>query len=96
MSTNNWKVVPHREVRKKDEPLLERAGLHENYMAVIETLKQNPYSREHNQELLHPHSRNIYSMHINDQHRCVYTIDKEKRLVKIWSAWSHYEKRMPK
>lgn len=95
MTTPPWKVIPHRDVLRKDIPLLKNAGLYDNFIEIVDTLKINPYSREHNQESLQPHNRHIYSMRINIQHRCVYTIDKKGHLVKIWSAWSHYEKRLP-
>lgn len=96
MTGPNWRVIPHRDVKRKDEDLLKKANLYENYMAVIATLKVNPYSREHSQESLRPKSKRIYSMRINAQHRVVYSIDKKTKLVKIWSAWSHYENRIPK
>ncbi|MFT8606641.1 hypothetical protein [Liquorilactobacillus ghanensis] len=32
-----------------------------------------------------------YSHRINGQHRVVYTIDKESKLVEIYSCWAHYE-----
>ncbi|WP_063558329.1 Txe/YoeB family addiction module toxin [Lacticaseibacillus paracasei] len=96
MTVTAWQVIPHRDVKQKDVPLLQKAGLFTDYMQVIETLKENPYSRAHNQEILQPKSKRIYSMRINGQHRVVYTIDKKKHLVKVWSAWSHYERRKPK
>jgi Txe/YoeB family toxin of toxin-antitoxin system len=96
LSTEEWIVIPHRDVKRKDEVLLKNAGLYANFMAVVQTLKANPYSRNHRQETLNPKSKRIYSMRISAQHRCVYTIDKANHVVKIWSAWSHYENRMPK
>jgi Txe/YoeB family toxin of Txe-Axe toxin-antitoxin module len=65
LTTVHWKVIPHRDVKRKDVPLLENAGLYNNYMAVINTLKQNPYSHEYSQEVLNPRSKRIYSMRIN-------------------------------
>ena len=53
------------------------------------------YSNEFACEALTPKSKKIYSMRINSQHRVVYTIDKVQHEVKIWSAWSHYQKNIP-
>lgn len=79
----------------KDVPLLKTANLYDSFMEIINTLKINPYRRDHNQEILNPKSRHIYSKRINVQHRVIYTIDKVNHIVKIWSAWSHYENRTP-
>ncbi|MFD1431131.1 type II toxin-antitoxin system YoeB family toxin [Lacticaseibacillus yichunensis] len=72
-----WKVVPYRDVKRKEEDLLKRAGLFERYLEVINTLKENPFSSDHQRELLTPHAKQIYSMRINAQHRVVYTVDKK-------------------
>ena len=91
----DWIVIPHREVKKVDIPMLERAGLKEDLDEIVAILKKNPYSRSRNMELLKPKNKQIYSMRFNVQHRVVYTIHKEEKVVKIWSAWSHYQQRMP-
>ena len=92
----DWTVIPHRSVKKEDIPKLERIGLKSDFDEVIEILKKNPYSRERSMELMRPKNKQIYSMRINIQHRVVYTIHKEEKIVKIWSAWSHYQQRMPR
>lgn len=94
-NTNEYIVIPHREVKKKDELLLEKANLFNKYMEIIKCLKDNPYSSQHNREILQPKSKKIYSMRINNQHSVIYTIDKKSKVVKVWSAWTHYENRKP-
>ena len=93
---NKWRVSAHREVIKKDMPLLKQANLKDIFDEIVENLKINPYKEYRNFEKLHPYNRYIYSLRINGQHRVVFTIDKKQRRVKIWSSWSHYESRMPK
>lgn len=93
---NKWRVSAHREVIKKDMPLLKQANLKDIFDEIVENLKINPYKEYRNFEKLHPYNRYIYSLRINGQHRVVFTIDKRQRRVKIWSAWSHYKSRMPK
>lgn len=90
-----WDVIAHKDVKKKHVPLLEQAGLLEDYREIIKILKENPYQRVRNNELLQPRHKKIRSMRINGQHRVVFTINKEDKLVTIWAAWSHYEKGMP-
>lgn len=91
----SWKVVAHKEVRKKHVPLLEQAGLLEDYKDIVNILKENPYQRVRNNELLQPRQKKIRSMRINGQHSVVFTVDKTEKVVTIWAAWSHYEKGMP-
>ena len=92
----DWAVIPHRSVKKEDIPKLERVGLKGDFDEVVGILKKNPYSRERSMELMQPKNKQIYSMRINIQHRVVYTIHKEDKIVKIWSAWSHYQQRIPR
>ena len=90
---SEWTIIPHREVKKKDIPLLEKAGLRTDFDEIVAILKKNPYEKVRSMELLQPRAKKIYYMRINIQHRVVYTIDKKERVVKLWSAWSHYERR---
>ena len=82
--------------KKIDISLLERSVLKDDFDEIVKALKEKPYQRIRNMELLQPRNKQIYSMRINVKHRVVYTIDKENRVVKIWSAWTHYQQRMPK
>ncbi len=92
----HWKVLVHREVKKKQIPLLEQAGLKVDYEEIIKILKLNPFSNERSREEMSPKQKELYSVRINGRHRVVYTVDKETKTVKLWSAWSHYEKNIPK
>ena len=91
-----WTVIPHRDVKKVDIPKLEKTELKQDFDEIVAILKKNPYSRARNMELMKPKNKQIYSMRINIQHRVVYTIHKQDKIVKIWSAWSHYQNRTPK
>jgi len=83
-----WIILPHREVKKNDIPLLEQLGLKSDFDEIVDILKKNPYQQVRNMEVLQPRQKKIYSMRINLQHRVVYTVDKENKIVKIWSAWT--------
>lgn len=90
-----WKVRAHRDVMKKDLPLLEQNQLKDDFDDIVTSLKKNPYNSFRHFEKLNPHHLEIYSLQLNHQHRVVFTIQKKEKIVKIWSAWSHYENRMP-
>jgi len=90
-----WTVIPHKDVKKADITKLEKVGLKQDFDEIVAILKKNPYSRERNMELMKPKNKHIYSMRINIQHRVVYTVHKQDKIVKIWSAWSHYRQRIP-
>ena len=91
-----WTLIPHKDVKKSDIPKLEKAGLKQDFDEIVTILKKNPFSRERNMELMKPKNKQIYSMRINIQHRVVYTVHKQDKVVKIWSAWSHYQNRTSK
>ncbi len=95
---SEWIVIPHRLVKKEDIPKLESARLKQDFDEIVSVLKNNPFNRKRNMEHLNPKNRSLYSMRINIQHRVVYTIDKRKKIVKIWPAWSHCDNktRLPK
>ena len=93
---SEWQVKVHKDVLKKQIPLLRSVGLISDYEDIIDILKKNPYENIRSREKLNPRNKQIFSMRIKSKHRVVYTIEKEKRLVKVWSAWSHYEKGIPK
>jgi Txe/YoeB family toxin of toxin-antitoxin system len=92
---SKWKVLVHRGVTKHDIPLLQQSNLQADFDEIVCSLKINPYRSFRNFEKLNPHRLNIFSIRINAKHSVVYTINKDQHIVKIWSAWSHYEQRMP-
>lgn len=76
----------------KDLPKLTEAGLQKKTKALIELLKINPFQTPPCYEKLIGDLKGLYSRRINIKHRLVYMIDEENKIVKIVSAWSHYEK----
>ena len=92
----NWRVVAHKDIKKKHVPLLKRAGLIDDFEDIIKILKNTPYEQVRNNRVLQPKEKKMYSMRINGQHRVVYTIDKKAKQVTLWSAWLHFEIGMPR
>lgn len=72
----------------KDAKKLRSANLASNVNRLIEILKENPYQPPY--EKLSGNLKGYYSRRINIQHRLVYSIDEEDRVIKVVSVWSHY------
>ena len=75
----------------KDFPKLSSAGLERKVKALIELLKKNPFQNPPSYEKLVGDMDGLYSRRINIKHRLVYQVYKENRIIKIVSAWSHYD-----
>ena len=85
-----YKVVAAKQALK-DFPNLTAAGLDRKAKALIELLKENPWQNPPAYEKLTGDLEGLYSRRINIKHRLVYQVDEEQQVVKILSAWSHYE-----
>lgn len=58
---------------------------------LIEIIKNNPYQVPPAYEKLTGDMSEYYSRRINIQHRLVYQVLEEEKIVKVLSIWSHYE-----
>ena len=72
----------------KDAKKLRYANLADNVNQLIEVLKHNSYQPP--VKKLSGNLQGYYSRRINIQHRLVYSIDEENKIVKVVSIWSHY------
>lgn len=75
----------------KDIPKIEQAGLKANVQKLLDILKNNPYQNPPPYEKLKGDLKGSYSRRINIQHRLVYQVFEEEKIVKITSMWTHYE-----
>ncbi|MEL6439376.1 MAG: Txe/YoeB family addiction module toxin [Cyanobacteria bacterium J06621_8] len=66
---------------------LRSASLANNVNQLVEILKQNPYQPPAKKLL--GNLQGYYSRRINIQHRLVYAIDEENKIVTVVSVWSH-------
>lgn len=76
---------------KKDLKKIKHSKFRKSFESIYETLKKDPYEKSQSFEKLQPFEKNRYSRRINHQHRVIYKVDEENKIVKIYSAWSHYE-----
>ena len=74
----------------KDAKKLSISNLSEKAKILIEILKKNPFENPPPYEKLVGNLTGIYSRRINIQHRLVYEVREEDKIVRIHRMWSHY------
>ena len=77
--------------QKDKEKIKQYPALKRNVQNLIELLKINPFQNPPPYEKLVGNLSDCYSRRINVQHRLVYTVDDENKIVKIISMWTHYD-----
>jgi Txe/YoeB family toxin of toxin-antitoxin system len=75
----------------KDTQKIAQAGLKPKVEKILEILKENPFQSPPFYERLVGNLNGFYSRRINIQHRLVYEVFEEKKIVRILRMWSHYE-----
>lgn len=75
----------------KDIPKLKAAHLDTKAKALIDVIRANPYQTPPSYEKLVGDLQGLYSRRINLQHRLVYHVLEDEKIVKIISLWTHYE-----
>lgn len=86
-----YKIIYTKQV-VKDIPKLKSSNLDKKTLAIIEILKRNPFQSPPPYEKLMGNLQELYSRRINIQHRLVYQVFQEEKIVKVVSLWTHYEK----
>lgn len=85
-----WQLVFTRDARK-DSLKLAAAGLKPKAEALLRILENDPWQNPPRYEKLVGDLAGAYSRRINIQHRLVYEVLKDQRVVKVLRLWSHYE-----
>ena len=75
----------------KDAKKINQSGLKEKTKTLLDIIKNNPYQTPPRYEKLIGDLQKAYSRRINIQHRLVYEIFDDVRIVKIIRMWTHYE-----
>ena len=88
---NNMYTIVYRKQVIKDIPKLKAIGLDDKTKNLIDIIKENPYQTPPPYEKLLGDLQGAYSRRINIQHRLVYQILEEEKIIKIISIWSHYD-----
>ncbi|MCP3874452.1 MAG: Txe/YoeB family addiction module toxin [Desulfobacteraceae bacterium] len=85
-----WQIVYTKQAQK-DAKKLGSSGLKKKALSLIDILKANPYQVPPPYEKLIGDLMGAYSRRINIQHRIVYQVLRERKVVKILRMWTHYE-----
>jgi Txe/YoeB family toxin of toxin-antitoxin system len=75
----------------KDAKKLSAANLDKKARELIEILKKDPFQNPPPYKKLVGNLSGSYSRRINIQHRLVYEVREEERVVRVSRMWSHYE-----
>ena len=86
----NWTLVYTKQAQK-DAKKLSAAGLRPNAERLLAVLSENPFQNPPPYEALVGNLQGALSRRINIQHRLVYQVLKDERVVKVLRMWTHYE-----
>lgn len=85
-----WKMVFTSQAQK-DAKKIQSSGLKPKVPKPLDILKADPFQTPPPLEKLVGDLSGAYSRRINIQHRLVYQVLEEKKIVKIIRMWTHYE-----
>ena len=85
-----WELVYTKQAQK-DAKKLSNSGLKNKAQKVLDIVKVNPYQNPPPYEKLIGDLSGAYSRRINIQHRVVYQVCEEEKIIKIIRLWTHYE-----
>ena len=85
-----WRLL-FTKAAQKDAKKLAAAGLKPKAEALLEVLARDPYQTPPPFEKLVGDLSGAYSRRITIQHRLVYQILEDERIVKVLRMWTHYE-----
>lgn len=69
---------------------MKAVNLQKKFDELISIIKNNPYQTPPPYKKLV--GKDYYSRRLNIQHRLVYDVNEEDRIIVILSVWSHYER----
>jgi Txe/YoeB family toxin of toxin-antitoxin system len=85
-----WRVVYSKQARK-DAKKLSSSNLRPKAEELLQILREDPWRTPPPYERLLGDLKGAYSRRVNIQHRLVYQVLEEERVVKVLRMWTHYE-----
>ncbi len=76
---------------QKDAKKLAASGLKKKALQLINIIKDDPYKYPPDFEYLKGNMKGLISRRINKQHRLVYEVIEEAKIIKVYRMWTHYE-----
>jgi Txe/YoeB family toxin of toxin-antitoxin system len=86
----SWEIVYTKQAQK-DAKKLASAGLKNKALNLLGILKENQYQNPPPYEKLVGDLSGAYSRRINIQHRLVYQVYENEKVIKVIRLWTHYE-----
>ena len=86
----SWEIVYARHAQKDAQKLV-ACGLKGKTQELLAIIKENPFQNPPPYEKLVGDLSGAYSRRINIQHRLVYEVFQEQKIIKVLRMWSHYE-----
>jgi len=86
---SGWLIVYSKQAQK-DAKLLAASGLKARAQALLDVIAEDPFARPPRFEKLVGDLAGCYSRRINIQHRLVYEVLAEDRVVHVLRMWTHY------
>ncbi|MGI0482479.1 Txe/YoeB family addiction module toxin [Geminocystis sp. CENA526] len=72
-----------------DEKIIQKVWIEK--LKLMEIIRNDPYQYPPEYELLKGDMKGLISRRINKQHRLVYEVVEQEKLIKIYRMWTHYE-----
>ncbi len=85
-----WSVVYAKQALK-DAKKVKAGGLKDKVQALLALLESDPFQNPPPFEKLVGDLSGAYSRRINIQHRLVYEVFEEQRIVRVLRMWTHYD-----
>ena len=86
----SWQIVYAKQALK-DAKKLSASGLKQKAQELLAILEKNPFQNPPPYEKLVGDLSGAYSRRINIQHRIVYEIYVQEKVVRVLRMWTHYE-----
>ena len=86
----SWRLLYTKQAQK-DAKRLESAGLKEKTQGLLRVLEDDPFQSPPPFEKLVGDLSGACSRRINIQHRLVYQVLEDERIVKVLRMWTHYD-----
>lgn len=85
-----WEIYYTKQAQK-DAKKIASTGLKKKAYELLELIRNNPYQSPPPYERLVGDLSGAYSRRINIQHRLIYQVLDEDKVVKVLRLWTHYE-----
>jgi len=86
----SWRLLFTNQAQK-DARKIASSGLKPKAQEILHLLAENPFANPPPYKKLIGDLSGAYSRRINIQHRIVYQVIEDQRIVKVIRLWSHYE-----